>query len=266
MDFVRRLFLRRKGRKEYAAALRDAVADCRIDESETAKLAEIQARCGLREEDLLEAKKDALHRVYCALGGDNRITETERQTLQGVTRYLGIGLADVGRQEGFNTAFMLAQIDSGKLPEVTIVDDSLAGVILKPNEVAHWVAGAVLVKRKNVTTRVNYGGVTTSIKICRGVHYRTGSVKVARETTEVIATEDAGTFWLTNERIGFKGPRKHFTLTYAQIGAFELGDGVLQIFKNGRENPYLIFLTDYDVPCSIISFILNAGATERQRA
>lgn len=39
--------------------------------------------------------------------------------------------------------------------------------------------------------------------------------------------------------------------------SFELTEVGLRIIKEGKETPYLIYLEDYDVPCSILSFILN---------
>ena len=76
----------------------------------------------------------------------------------------------------------------------------------------HHGQSAVLRKVKRVTTRVKYAGFTTSIKIMKGLRYRTGSLRVGTDTAETLAVEDDGGFYLTNQRVGFIGNRKHFSL------------------------------------------------------
>lgn len=68
-------------------------------------------------------------------------------------------------------------------------------------------------KTKSYKT-VNYRGITTSIKICKGVRYRLGSISPTRETNEFWEDEDYGKFFITNQRIGFLGITKILQFLY----------------------------------------------------
>jgi hypothetical protein len=108
-----------------------------------------------------------------------------------------------------------------------------------------------------VTTRVNYGGLTASVKIMKGVRYRVGSMQVQAVTREVMDTEDSGILYITNQRVGYLGFRKQFSFPYAIIGSLELRPDGLHIFKDGKEAPYILGLDDYEVVLAMISFLIN---------
>lgn len=149
---------------------------------------------------------------------------------------------------------MLALLDqSGLRP----IDYSDLNIILQPGEVTYWGCQAELRKYKHVTQRVGYGGMSTSIRIMKGVRYRTGSFKVQRTSKELLVAEDRGTFWVTNKRICFSGQRKNFTVPFDKILHLDRSPDGLVIAKNGRETPYLVGLGDYEVPAAMISHLLN---------
>lgn len=66
-----------------------------------------------------------------------------------------------------------------------------------------------------------------------------------------------GSPWLTNERIRFSGPRKTFAPSYSKITSFEATSEGLRIVKQGRETPYLVRPDDFEIPCAVISYLLN---------
>jgi len=88
-------------------------------------------------------------------------------------------------------------------------------------------------------------------------NYRVGSLDLGRSTKEIVDVEDTGVLWMTNQRIGFIGRKKNFTLAYGKILSFDVNSNGLFLRKEGREAPYIIGMDDYEVPCSIISFVLN---------
>lgn len=131
-------------------------------------------------------------------------------------------------------------------------------VIPKKNEILHWVQSANLNKIKNVTRRVNYGGPVASIKICKGLSYRVGSLGVSTERHEELNIIDSGTFWITNQRIGFIGDKKSFTMALKKVLSFEVSPEYgLVIHKEGTVNPQMVELQDYDIACTIISQLIN---------
>lgn len=258
MNILKKWLNKRKGRREYSKKLMSFLSDHRLDSSEKEELEAVMARFELIASDILGIQKKAFTWLFNMLAADNRITIEEKDKFEDLALFFERSLSELGfDQERFNKAHILAQIEAGTLPAVQL--DGTLGVVLKKGETLHWACGATFMKRKRVPQRVGYRGISASIKIMKGVKYRVGSFNVGFRSSQVLQRDDAGILWLTSQRIGFKGPHKHFSVPYKNIGSFEIAEGTLQIFKEGRENPYLICLSDYDVPCSILSLIVNSG-------
>lgn len=256
-DFVDKLLSRRNGVKEYKETLSSSLEDGALSDSEKKRLREIQTEFGLTDADVLKQQKLGMSDFFNQISDDERITDDEKKSLEAMLAYFGISTKDFAfSQQEFNKYYTLALIDKGLLPTIGKENHDL-NLIFKNGEVLHYGQRATLRKLKNVTTRINYGGITTSIKIMHGLRYRAGSMKIGRETEEVYAPEDSGALYLTNQRIGFIGKRKQFAVPYEKISSFELGPGGLQIFKDGKETPYIVTIDDYEVPLSIVSFLLN---------
>lgn len=82
-------------------------------------------------------------------------------------------------------------------------------------------------------------------------------MQVSRQVEEFWDYEDKGIFWVTNQRIGYIGNTKSFSFPLDKLLSLNTGDGGLNIFKNGRTNPFVIYLDDYELPCAVISKLLN---------
>ena len=112
-------------------------------------------------------------------------------------------------------------------------------------------------KLKRTTKRYNYAGPTASIRIAKGIRYRLGSIAIQPIKEDYLLTEDIGVFYITNIKIGFIGEKKHFSVNLNKVFSIDLSENGLRIFKEGRENPFMLFLEDYQVPLCIMSFLLN---------
>jgi hypothetical protein len=253
--FVKNILSKRKGLGVYEAKLIEFLSDNKLDEKEKKELEELASQYGLTGEELIKIKEKGVSNVFSNIGKDQRISEEERGMFSELLNYFGVDKSKTEfNQNTFNKYYSLALIDKGILP---VVENHDINITFKQNEVLHWACGADLRKIKKITTRLNYGGLSFSIKIMKGMRYRVGSMSVNPQVSEQLVTEDNGTFWFTNMRIGFKGIRKNFDFPYSKINFFELMDGGLVISKSGKETPYVVSLKDYDVPCSILSHILN---------
>lgn len=256
-DFVNAYLLRKKGVKEYQETLARFLSDGTLLDEEKKELEEIRSRFGLMEEDISKLQKISASNFFQQISSDHRITEDEKKSLEAILTYFGLETKDFAfDQQAFNAYYTLAMIENGILPTITKEHHDL-NLIFKEGEVLHYAQRAVLRKLKRITTRINYGGFTGSIKITRGVRYRTGSIRVGAETQEIFTPDDTGGFYLTNQRVGFLGSRKQFALPYLKISSFELKAEGMYIFKEGKEAPYILTMNDYEVPLAIVSFILN---------
>jgi hypothetical protein len=255
INFVKNFLTKRKGSKIYDEKLKEFLSDGKIDDNEKKQLKKIANEYSLLEEDLMEAHKKACSLTFNDITSDGKITEEEKKALQELMNYFKIEQKDFNfNQKTFNKFYTIGLIEKGILPEISVPD---LNIIFKKGEVIHWCCPASLRKIKRITNRISYKGFTGSVKIGLGIRYRAGSLGYSTQSSEFLATEDTGVLWLTNQRVGFKGDRKNFAFPYTKIHSFEVSSTALSISKEGKETPILVSLDDYDVPCMVISSILN---------
>ncbi len=257
LNFIKSLVSEKEGIKEYREKLALFLSDSVISEDEQKELESISKKFNLTSDDIGRLQKTAVLGVYQDIVSDKRITEEEKQSLQVLLNHFGLQASDINfDQKSFNKFYSLALIEQGILPEIKEGNHDI-NVLFKKGEVLHFGAVSVLRKLKRVTTRINYGGFTGSIKIMRGVRYRVGSLGVGTESKEILAPEDSGIFYITNQRVGYIGNRKQFSVPFDKVHSFEIRVEGMFIFKEGKEAPYILTLDDYDVPSAMISFIIN---------
>jgi len=255
LNFVKNFLVKQKSSKAYNEKLKEFLSDGKLDNKEKEELKKLAIEGNLQEKDLQEAHKKACSLNFDEITKDGRITEEERTALQELMNYFEVEQKDFNfDQKTFNKFYTVGLIDKGILPDIKVPD---LNIIFKKDEIIHWCCPASLRKIKRVVNRINYGGFTGSVKIGLGVRYRVGSLGYSTQSSEFLATEDTGVLWLTNQRIGFKGARKNFAFPYTKIHSFEASSTALSISKEGKETPILVSLDDYDVPCMIISSIIN---------
>lgn len=222
-DFVSSILEKRRGVREYQAMLSRFLGDGVLSDDEQQQLKALQATYHLSDADLRAVQCAGASNAFKQITSDERITEEERKALGAILNFFGIEKTDIQfDQSAFNKYYSLALIDQGVLPAITNGNHDL-NIVFKKGEVLHHGQSAVLRKLKRVTTRVHYGGFTSSIKITKGLRYRVGSLRVGATTTETLAAEDSGGFYLTNQRVGFMGGRKHFSLPYNKSPRSSLG-------------------------------------------
>lgn len=129
-------------------------------------------------------------------------------------------------------------------------------IVYKNGEKLYYLHAAINVKKQKKTVGVNFSGPVMSFRICKGLRYRVGSMNVSRETVESYDMSDQGMFYITNMRIGFLG-KTQFSFGLNKLVSIQNGDAGLLFYKEGRQNPFMISFDDYDVPCTILSCLLN---------
>lgn len=246
---------RRKGRAEYQNLLSSSLQENKLGKAERSKLEGIMHKYGLQSEDVREFQRVACSTLFHQIASDQRINEEEKKALEDLMEYFKLEIADFDyNQITFNKCYALQLIDEGKMPNLKIEGMDIA---MKKGEIMHWCSPCTLRKKKSVTTGINYSGLTCSIRIMRGLRYRAGSMKFDPIKSEQLVVVDVGHFWLSNQRVGFEGRMKSFSFPYSQIHRLEVLPEGLLFFKQGKETGYLLSLDDYDVPCVMLSAIMN---------
>ena len=129
-------------------------------------------------------------------------------------------------------------------------------IVYKNGEKLYYAHSAINVKKRKKTVGAYFSGPVGSIQICKGLKYRVGSMNVSRKTVESYDTSDKGIFYITNMRIGYLG-NTQFSFELKKLVSIQNGEAGLLIYKQGRENPFMVAFDDYDAPCSILSCLLN---------
>lgn len=252
---VKGLVAKEKAKKEFWLTLQNYLNDGELSSEEKSKLEKLAKNLGLSPQDLHAIYKKASNLSWQLITSDGKITDEEKETFEGLLKYFGVEPKETDfNQAEFNKFYTLGLIDKGILPEIKNHD---VDVIFKKDEKLHWACPAVLRQHKRVVQRVSYGGPRASIRIAKGLSYRIGSYNVQTQSKEIIAPIDSGTFWITSMRIGFMGSRKNFSVPINKIAYVHLLSEGLLLAKDGRENPYLLGLNDYEVPAAEISLLLN---------
>lgn len=245
---------KRKQKNHYEQSLWQNIQELKFSESDKTRLEQIGN--GLNPAVIRKLNIAATKRLLAQFTNDRKLTAEEHNQLNGVANFTGISPTKEGLVDADNLAMMRLRglVSEGKL--VPIGNES-APVIMKSGETLTFLATARMMKMKRITQRVGYSGFSTSIKICKGVRYRVGSYKPVVHTSEHLVTDDVGLFWVSDRRIGFKG-EKNWSLEVGKVAGFEINaDGLLEVFKDGKEKPYLINSSEIDTIASIISLLVN---------
>lgn len=252
------IFSKYQNKNKYSSKLLTFILKGYLDDRDKKELDDLALSFSLSKNDLKPIHQKAFSLLFNQIITDQRITSQEKTNMENVLNYFDLSQGDYFfDQQKFNKYYSLAQIDDGVLPEPEHIG---LDIIFKKDEILHWLCPATLAKYKNVVDRVSYAGFRSSLRICKGLSYRTGSYKIGSESKEHLLPQDTGTFWITNQRLGFRGARKNIIIDFKKVNMFDLTEVGLIISKDGRETPYLLILDDYDVPLSILSIIVNKNS------
>ena len=234
-------------RSLYRETLVEALSDGHVTDRERQKLDRIAADLGLAKEDgdrlYREEATKALQLYFDHVLSDRRFSPDEEQRLNQIAEALGITIKhDASTTQLLERFRWLGRIDAGELPQVT------APILLQRGEVCHVAIESITQKElRTVTKRVNYRGVTASIKIVKGVRYRVGSLSPQRITQDVMTMVDEGAFFITSKRVLIQGHRKKTSIPLTKVIHFTVYSDGLQIQKDSGRDVYVTGTGDWEI-------------------
>lgn len=204
-----------------------------------------------------EAQRKACYQIWDEIMEDGLVSEEEQSKFQRfLTLCNQLSEGEVARwNKKMSSNLNLYNITVKNI--LPVCDSRDVNIVFKKGEILHYASYADVMKTKTVTKSINYSGPSASIRICKGVRYRVGSINVSRKTESFKTSEACGIFWITNQRVGFLASSKAFVCPIDKIYAVSGGRFGLQIYKEGRSNPYILHLSDYEEPCAILSNLIN---------
>ncbi|PLX59582.1 hypothetical protein [Sedimenticola selenatireducens] len=121
---------------------------------------------------------------------------------------------------------VLREILEGNIPDRINVSGQLP-FNLQKNEQLVWVFEDVNYYEEKTRTRYVGGSQGVSIRIAKGLYYRTGAFKGERVQTSETIHADTGLLGVTNKHLYFSGPLKKFRIKFDKIVTFEpFSDGI----------------------------------------
>ncbi len=176
---------------------------------------------------------------------DNVLSEKEEQRLASVLQIFQLTQSDTdlhGAHTRMVRAAVLREVLAGNLPSRVKVEGMMP-FNLQKGETLVWVFNDVKYFEER-TYRERVGGYSgVSIRVMKGVYYRTGGFR--GRPVERVATEhvDTGAMGITNKHIYFFGSRKKFRVPYSKIVTFEPFDDGIGIMRDAASAKPQRFVT-----------------------
>lgn len=160
---------------------------------------------------------------------DGLLSEQEESSLSALKEHFALSQQTLDKNGSYSKVVkgaVLRDIMDGNLPERMKFAGNLPFNLQKTEKIV-WVFQNVDYYEQK--TRTNYVGSSqgVSIRIAKGVYYRTGAFKGERVQTSETVHADTGLLGVTNKHIYFAGPSKNFRIAYNKIVSFEpFSDGI----------------------------------------
>ncbi len=175
-----------------------------------------------------------MFRLSKAADQSNPIWKTYgNQTLTGGEwRRIAHGGVSDARQRALDIEYALGEIQKGSVPELRVEANA---VLLKRGERAVAVIPGVTLKEPRSVRKTYGGGGGPSIRIAKGVYFRTGGFASQSESHEEIREIDSGTLTLTNRRMVFTGAKRTVNVPLGKIVGMEPYKDAIAINRDGKQ-------------------------------
>ncbi len=153
---------------------------------------------------------------------DDLLTPEEEQRLLSFGETFSLTHTDLdinGAYRRVVKAGILREITEGKLPQRLRVEGQVP-FNLQKSEKLIWLFQDVAYHEHRTRRHYEGGYAGFSVRIARGLYFRTGAFKGHPVETEETAHIDSGLLGITNKHVYFSGPRRGFRIRYDKIVAF----------------------------------------------
>jgi hypothetical protein len=208
-----------------------------------AAIDEIAKTSFLQEEELAAASVKGWQTAVTKALEDDVLSIDEELSLANVKEQLGLDeqkLDSDGSYLKLVKAAVIRDLLEGKIPQRVKIDGPVPFNLLK-NEQIIWLFKGV--KYYEERTRTTYQGAYSgvSIRVMKGVYYRTGGFKGNPVVTSSILHIDNGSLAVTEKNIYFAGTSKAFRIAYNKIVAFKPYNDGLGVQRDAQSAKPQIF-------------------------
>ncbi|HHU63901.1 MAG TPA: hypothetical protein GXZ32_06850 [Clostridiales bacterium] len=177
---------------------------------------------------------------------DGVLTEEEEQRLSAMAEAIGFDKEELYTNPAYNKLVkgaVIREVLEGKIPERFKVSGALPFNFLKSERLV-WVFQSA--EYYEMRTYREYVGRSRgfSIRIAKGVYYRTGGFRGRPVETQKMVHVDTGLLGITNSHIYFSGSKKRFRIKYNKIVSFEPFSNGIGVFRDAKTAKPQYFLID----------------------
>ena len=170
---------------------------------------------------------------------DNLLTQEEEKSIYAYMNCFLLNQEDKEIEDTYKSIVktaILREVMEGKIPNRVKISDPLPFVFNK-SETLVWLFNPV--DYYTHKTKKHYKGRSQgiSIRVAKGLYYRTGSFKGYPVTSTENVLQDRGLLAVTNKNLFFGGPKKTIKIPYKKIIAvhpFSNGIGILRNTQNAK--------------------------------
>lgn len=161
---------------------------------------------------------------------DGIIADEEEKKISSFKKYFNLDQSILNKNGSFEKVakgLILNDIFQGKLPEDRLNISGNSPFLLEKGETIIWIFQNVEFYEQRTKTSFEGKSQGISIKIAKGVYYRTGHFKGNPITTTQMTLIADGMFALTNKNIYFASTSKNFKTPYSKlISLTQYSDGI----------------------------------------
>ena len=149
--------------------------------------------------------------------------------------HFSLSQEDLSINDSFNRVVkgsILREVMNGNIPEGKVQIDGALTFNLQKSEIIVWLFNDVDFFEQTTRTEFRGGSQGVSIKVAKGVYYRTGAFRGHPVKTEEMVYKGSGPMLITNKHIYFGGP-KAFRTRFDKIVSFNPYEDGIGIQKDG---------------------------------
>lgn len=226
-----------------------------------ARLADIASRAYVPERYTKEILIRAWERALKDFLDEGVLSPEQEKTILGYKERFNLTQEELDRNGMYSKAAkagVLRDLMSGKLPKRIEINGALPFNLLK-SEALVWVFGKASYYEER--TRTKYVGRTQgySVKIMKGLYYRTSAFEGHPIQTLQMVHVDDGIVGITNQNIYLVGPHKSFRVPYKKIvSIMPYADGIGFVKDNQTAKPQILVTGDGWFTHNLISNLLHS--------
>ena len=216
-----------------------------IDGNETrALIRELQLQGYVNDQELEAAVGKGIASAVDHFLDDNVLSEQEESSIDKYLKVLpisGEALNALGLSQRMVKASIIRSISQGQVPDPKFTIDGNLPFLFQKSEKLIWVFQDVDYLEQRTRMEYQGGSQGVSVRITKGVYYRTGAFKGRRVEVEELKNIGTGIVALTSKHIYFGGSQTSFKVPYSKIVALNTYSDGIQIQKDGVRSKPQIF-------------------------